>query len=293
MSLLRPSKATTKPPRRLPVAAASHGGFVVLLLVTVIGLAMVAFSALFIAVSTHEDRAHRDLAWVQNTANRIRQWYSFHPLVLDASTATSLPGVGPLGPRVMAAAGIKPYARSRVEVSRLLSTSSGALRYRMITVWIPKPTVKTGVGFSVVHAQAYAEVSGLPIEQEMETRSWKRLEDLTTRLEQWSASAEAANGTHNTLLDYLEPPGCGTGNGAVPRLACAANWTNASAMGFGAAIGFGGPWTDAWGGAIQVCNTPSSVCSASDQAPPFSMRLMTTTPWGGTLTLSAIQPFGG
>ncbi len=289
----RRSNEPTTPPRRLPVAAVSQRGFVVLLLVTVIGLAMVAFSALFIAVSTHEDRAHRDLAWVQNTANRIRQWYSFHPLVLDASAATSLPGVGPLGPRVMAAAGIQPYARAQVEVSGLKSTPSGALRYRAITVWIPRPTVHSGVGFSVANAQAYAAVSGLPIEQERETRSWKRLEDLTTRLEQWSASAESVNGTHNTLLDYLEPPGCGTGNGAVSGLACAAGWTDASAMGFGTAIGFGGPWTDAWGGAIQVCNTPSSVCSASDQAPPFSIRLKTTTPWGGVLTLSAIQPFGG
>ncbi len=293
MSSPKLSKASTKPPQRLPVAAASQRGFVVLLLVTVIGFAMMAFSALFIAVSTHEDRVHQDLAWVQNTASRIRKWYSLHPLVLDTSAATSLPGAGPLGPRVIAAVGIKPYARSRVEVGGLQSTQSGALRYRIITVWIPKPTTKTGAGFSVENAQAYAEVSGLSIEQEMETRSWKRLEDLTARLEQWSASSEAASGTHNTLLDYLEPPSCGTGNGAVPGIACAANWTLVSAMGFGVAIGFGGPWTDAWGGAIQVCNTPSSVCSASDQAPPFSMRLKTTTPWGGVLTLSAIQPLGG
>jgi hypothetical protein len=293
MSSPKRNKTSTKPPRRLPAAAVSQGGFVVLLLVTVIGFAMMAFSALFIAVSTHEDRAHRDRTWVQDTANRVRQWYSLHPLVLDASATTSLPGVGPLGPRVMAAAGIKPYARSQVEVSGLQRTPSGALRYRTITVWIPKPTVRTGTGFSAANAQAYASVSGLPIEQDLETRSWRRLEDLTIRLEQWSASAEAAGGTHNALLDYLEPPACGTGNGAVPRLACAAGWTSAANMGFGAAMGFGGPWTDAWGGAIQVCNTPSSVCSATDKAPPFSMRLKTTTPWGGVLTLSAIQPFSG
>ncbi|HDJ85950.1 MAG TPA: hypothetical protein ENG77_02440 [Chromatiales bacterium] len=277
----------------------------VLLLVTVIGFAMMAFSALFVAISTHEARANQDLAWVQSTANRLRQWYSLNPLVLDGSTATLLPGAGKLGPRVMAAAGIKPYARSRVEVSGLQSTPSGVLRYRTITVWIPKPTARTGTGFSPAAAQAYATVSGLPIEQGMEAHSWRRLENLATRLEQWSASAEAVDGTHNTLLDYFEPPGCGVDNGAVPGLTCAANWTNASDMGFGlindsskgpgAAMGLGGgPWVNAWGGAIRVCNTPSSACSAVDQAPPFSMWLETTTPWGGTpLKLDAIQPFSG
>jgi Tfp pilus assembly protein PilE len=219
-------------------------------------------------------------AYLQESAQALRVWYRANQATVDA-------GDTPLDVNaVLAAAGVSLRYRLRAASSRRLV--QGELGFHMLVLWLPPLIPDSSVfdpatgAFTPAPGVAFVRVSGAEV-QALALRDTRRiLAEAAAMLEAYFAARARAEG-EDVRVNYFRPDSaCTPPPGAMP---CLDSYVAANLVDWAAAGVDGVALRDAWGGLLEVSNLTDS----ATLAPPYSMAIRASAPWGTILQAQAVQ----
>ncbi|HUN92316.1 MAG TPA: hypothetical protein VMU33_09685 [Burkholderiaceae bacterium] len=240
-------------------------------------------------------RAEPDLARVRD---RILHWYAGHLAQLDGSDAFPLTPVD-----VLRAVDLDAAARLRFAAGPRAGSTASPWRSRRLAIWLsPRSDDRSGFGADGVFrpdagVTSSLEFSSEALEREAYAVSERRLRSLATMQELRFVARLRADPDHDLARNWFRAADCRNPGDEPP---CASSADRAPVTALMASLGqpfAGGPELDdaralnAWGDPNRYDNLPldGDALPAGDR-PPYAMRLYTTTPFGGTIDVVAVQP---
>lgn len=252
--------------------------FVVFLLA--MAIAVTAGEAELLANKRRNERPYQQDAYLEQTRTAVTAWYQRNIGTIDASGAAD-----PTAEAVKAGAGITPRFGLRIAVSQRLS--AGNLNWHVIALWIndndnDSTTFSTTTGAFNPDPKARAVlVSGQRLQQDAWQRTSAAVNAVANALNNYAQHRQAANGG-DMARNPFRPTDCN--NIAPGEMPCLENYTAASTISTQLGLN-SSQLVDAWNGALQVSNGTDARTTGA----PYTMVIKAVTPWGSTVTGTAIQ----
>lgn len=227
----------------------------------------------------NRDAAERT-AYLKEAAQALRAWYRANQATVDAAAAALDTNAA------LTAAGVTPRYRLRVASSvRLIQ---GEVSYHDLVLWLPEAEPDASVfvaatgAFAPAAGVAFVRVSGQEI-QAMALRDTRRILAETAEALEHYFAARARVAGEEVRVNYFRPDNlCAPPPDAMP---CIDAYLTADRVNW-AGVGIDGiTQRDAWGSLIEVSNLADSTTGA----PPFSMAIRATAPWGTVILAQAVQ----
>lgn len=268
-----------------------QSGYIVL--GSVLALALIA-SLIFAGFSS--DVSRRDGAvfddeksqWAQDAGMTLDSWYRRNAWTID-SDANAI-----ASSTILTQSGVTLKYGAQVKSSVRLNRNG--VSYHIIAIWLPQDGA-TGTAFDAAtgtftegtyHSAAVPRVkyhltNGNVIEVDLYQQTAKSLQTMASRLEAWFSGSARNASSFELGSNWFRTPSCSSPDSRY--LPCADTYTDAGPIFAAQGIGAISELSSAWAQPIQLSN----LLNASTVA-PYSVSLQTATPWGGTVTASAIQP---
>lgn len=225
-------------------------------------------------------------AYLDTVARHLEQHYRLNAAAIDAGPVYSLPA-GQLWSQL----GIEPRPMLRLGISDRVNGSE--VRFRRFAVWLkrgePDPTIFDVATGSLAPGQGviYRIVDGEAIQGALLEETLVRMKRFGQQLERRFRAKFEGDPLRSLSVNHFRPvgPACSAGMDDIP---CIDTHTNAAlAADFAALISVDAAvLVNAWGEPLTVSNREDSRWTA----PPYSMAIRSTLPWGGSVLVNAIQP---
>lgn len=231
-------------------------------------------------------------AYVNEITQNLRRWY-----VLEASTIESnanayseadlLAVIAP-----MKKYGIRAASSARLGLPCVDANSSSCVAYHVFAVWLPPQSLNDTSALNATTGQftpdpqaVSAVVSGQTIQGELVSQTLHDLDAIAASLQQYFVTQSLADFSRDPEKNYFRPIDCA--NVQPSEIPCIDTYTAGAATTLISAAGIEArKFVNAWNGDVLVSNLQD----ARSTAQPYSMVLRTTTPWGSTLSMTALQP---
>lgn len=269
------------------------------LLALTAGLAVIAFG--FVAaysglLAKKEQRVLLDTqkAYLESARTALEATYDANAALIDGDATES-------GYRdantLLELAGIKKRWDLQAGVSHRLSRDG--LDYTTIVLWLPNDTdeanpatfnEETGAFTSCSKSgtpcapRAYITVSGLDIQKKRQEKAIKQLNQLASLHQMYFKTRMLQDPDHDLSINYFRAP---DGHCDNPyNLPCLDDYTVVGDTSLVALLGLPADLlVNPWGLPIEASNLKDA-----SQSTPFSMSFRSSTPWGTSYTISALQP---
>lgn len=225
-------------------------------------------------------------AYLDDVAAKLAAWYA-----RNAATIDSAPTYNVVAATLWANLGIDPLPTLRVTVSDRLTGPT--VRYRRFAIWLRRSATDssaidsaTGV-FTPGANVLYREISGEPIQAALLDDTLTRMKVFAGQLEKRFRAKFESDPFRSLSVNHFRPASgsCTAGLDDLPCIDAhtdvqtAANFTTLLALDSSRLV-------SAWGQRFTVSNLADSQTAA----PPFSMAIRSSLPWGGSVLVNAVQP---
>jgi hypothetical protein len=213
----------------------------------------------------------------------MEQWYAANAATVDA--AVDAPDMQ----AVLRQVGMVPRWNLQLRASER-QTGNG-IAFRVIALWLPRAgapdttTFDPVAGVLVAHPDTpNAQVNGLTIQSRARAASRDALQRLAQTLENRFKAKYLADPSRNVAINHFRTQSCASP--LADELPCLDDYTVLDAsllrtIGADARLA-----RNSWNLAVELSNG----ADAQTAAPPYSIALRSTTPWGTRLSAAAIQP---
>jgi hypothetical protein len=260
-------------------AESGHAVLAMVAVVVTIAGAVVAGWATLATRTQSDTLAQVQQAYLEEVRASLLGWYLRELGRIDQSVEA------PDAARLLREAGLAQRWGLRVSASDRLSRDGTA--YRVIAAWLPgeadASTLDPATGrFTPSAGVRWIVVSGFELQAGAVSETRARLDRLARHLESTYRARLLSDPSRDVTVNRFRALRCASPEAG--ELPCIDDYASVDASGLGLAVGLDPLLrTNAWGGPIEASNGVDA-----SQAMPFSMALRTTTPWGGTLAVSAV-----
>lgn len=269
--------------------AKSQQGAAGLLLVILVGAAILFLMNGPLSTELEEQLSRAELIeqqYLDDVAQRLESWYDRNAATVDSSSTYAIAPAA-----LWSQLGIDPKVNLRLGIS---DRQTGAqVAYRRFVIWLQRATPDTstftastgaftpaaGVPFRVIDGE---KMQVLKLDQTL--NGMKRFAFLLER--RFQAKYEA-DPLRSLSVNHFRPVS-GTCSTTLDDMPCINTYLNAPvAANFPLLVGVDpATLTTAWGAAFEVSNQEDSRTTT----PPYTMAIRSTTPWGSTVLVNAVQP---
>ncbi len=224
---------------------------------------------------------------------QVEAWYVAQAATVDATASTIDAAT------VRAAALTQPRYNIQLAVSSRLGLpcASGTpvtvcVPYRRIAVWIPASSEASTASFDAStgnftpgNALQWGVFDGRTVQVALANESWRALDRTAAALQRYAVARSAMEPIGSARANFMRPSDCSK----VPadEIGCVDTYTDAAGSTLQTTLGLTtGELRSAWGTPIQFSNLQGSQTTT----PPYTSALRTSTPWGGSIQITAVQP---
>ena len=250
------------------------------ILLAVTAIAVTAGEAELLANKQHNDRPYIEEAYLRQTGAAVTAWYQRNLASIDAAGAAD-PNVND----VLTGAGILPRYGLHIAVSQ--RQSAGNLNWHVVALWINDSETDTttfNASTGVLNPDSKARslvVSGQLLQQAAWQATTAAVNSVVVALNSFAQHRQAANGGDLTRNPFRAAD---CNNVAPGELPCLDNYVSAATV--SPQLGMNASQlVDAWNGVLQVSNGADSKTTM----PPYSMAIKAVSPWGASVTGTALQ----
>ncbi|MBC8738473.1 hypothetical protein F6X40_16990 [Paraburkholderia sp. UCT31] len=277
---------------------ARQQGYVLLAFVALLSVVTFSFVVGYSTVLAKKEVAAlltNQKAFIASAASQVEAAYVANLAEVDGTTTS---GSFRNPSQFLSLAGITPKWGMQAAVSNVLSARGVA--YTVVALWIPTSTdtqnppsfdATTGTFNSCPNAaapcapRAYALVSGLTLQQQALQSALQQLNDLAAKEQEYFKAKALFDPDHDIGINYFRAP---DGNCDDPnQMPCIDQYTAVGSTAVPPLLGIpASTQMNPWGLPLETSNLQDS----SSAAPPYSMAFRTSTPWGASYTVLALQP---
>lgn len=289
----------------MAITAKRQQGFYLIALTA--ALAVIAFGFVTAYSSMLAKKEQKSLLDTQKTymeqaRTALESAYEQHIAEIESSSSNT--SEYRTGEKLLSLAGITPKWGVQVAISNPMIT--GDLRYSILAMWLPSDTdaenpasfnPNTGEFVSCTNAAANCAprasmlMSGLNVQKRLEARAIKQLNDLASAHQAYFKSKFLMDPDKNISINYFRAPeNICTSTSAMPCIDTCIAEKDTTAV---ALLGLSPQQlTNPWGVLIETSNKVDcgGTGAALPTSYPYRMSFRSTTPWGSSYTIFALQP---